>query len=62
MCLGVDIGAPKASPFWQMKHLCYFRIFQAEVATTEPFVPVELAKKGWSQMVVLMRRSSLHKK
>jgi len=62
MCLGVDTGAPRAPSSRQLNQLYYFRIFQATVATREPFVLVELAKKRWSQMVVLMRRSSLPKK
>lgn len=59
-CVLVDMGASRDPSFHQIKQFCYFRTCQVIVAAIEPFVPVEFAKKGWAQLLVLMRRLNTH--
>lgn len=59
-CILVDMGPSRDPSFHQIKQFCYFSTCQVMVVTTEPFVPVEFAKKGWSQILVLMRRLNPH--
>lgn len=59
-CVLVDMGVSRDPSLHQIKQFCYFRTCQVIVATTELFVPVVFAKKGWSQILVLMRGLNTH--